>query len=84
MDKLDDRTSKGRITHALTEALKGGVDTLMTKAFQIEAGIGPFSRIDNRNQWLVGILPTVIEGAQLTSNETARVAMYRDDLRRGR
>lgn len=87
---LNDRQVRGRILDALEQAYKkGGFGAMMTRAYEIEAGVGPFKPIDDRRKWLSDLLRDIASKGQvldtkveMTPNEKARLHMYRDDLRR--
>jgi len=89
---LSERVVRGRILHALSEAYSsGGFDAMMKRAFEIEAGKGPFKPIENRARWLsdllrevarLGKFPNTGVTLDLSSRELSRLHQYRDDLRR--
>jgi len=82
---VSDKVAKGRVTHALTQSFEtGGFDAMIARAFEIEAGKGPFHVVDNRRQWLIGVLNDLSQKFALEPNQVSRLHMYRDDLRRGR
>lgn len=82
---VSDTIAKARVTDALKTAFElGGCKSMMLKAYQIEAGIGPFSRVNNRRQWLIGILAVLFAELDLTDSELSIIAMYRQDLRTGK
>lgn len=90
LGELSDRQIRGRILDALEQAFKkGGVDEMMTRAYQIEAGLGPFKGIENRGRWLADLLREIDRAGKLgdtpldlTPNQKSKLHMYRDDLRR--
>lgn len=78
------------IQQTLAEAYKhGGYDAMMIRAYQIEAGLGPFSHIDQPRKYLADVLRDMVAKneiggvpVELSNSEKSRVHMYRDDLRR--
>jgi hypothetical protein len=82
---VSDTIAKARVTDALKTAFEsGGCKSMMLKAYQIEAGMGPFSRVNNRRQWLIGVLSTLSTELTLSDSEVSIIAMYRQDLRTGK